>query len=102
MPPFRVSGPLDAPQVTLDFEALLKGEATDLLLDKLHTVSGEVRERVTGIELVMRRGRVRGLRLRPRNENVAEVYLMRGYTTIRDVSGNTFSLKMAIRSATVT
>jgi imidazolonepropionase-like amidohydrolase len=27
---------------------------------------------------------------------MAEVYLMRGYTTIRDVSGNTFSLKMAI------
>jgi AsmA protein len=33
--PFRVSGPLDAPQVTLDVETLLKGEATDLLLDKL-------------------------------------------------------------------
>lgn len=27
---------------------------------------------------------------------MAEVYLMRGFTTIRDVSGNTFSLKMAI------
>ncbi|MBT8047702.1 MAG: AsmA family protein [Xanthomonadales bacterium] len=33
--PFRVSGPLDAPALSLDWEALLKGEATDLLLDKL-------------------------------------------------------------------
>jgi AsmA protein len=33
--PFRVSGPLDDPKVTLDFEALLKSEATGRILDKL-------------------------------------------------------------------
>lgn len=33
--PFRISGPLDAPTLAVDWEALLKGEATDILLDKL-------------------------------------------------------------------
>jgi len=33
--PFRVYGPLDDPRVTLDFEALLKTEAANKLLDKL-------------------------------------------------------------------
>lgn len=33
--PFRMSGPLDAPTLSLDWEALLKGEATDLLMEKL-------------------------------------------------------------------
>jgi len=33
--PFKITGPLDAPALAVDWEALLKGEATDLLLDKL-------------------------------------------------------------------
>lgn len=33
--PFRVSGPLDDPSVKVDWEALLKSEATELILDKL-------------------------------------------------------------------
>jgi AsmA protein len=33
--PFRVSGPMDNPRVMLDFEALLKSEATGRILDKL-------------------------------------------------------------------
>jgi AsmA protein len=33
--PFKISGPLDAPSLTVDWGALLKGQATDLLLDKL-------------------------------------------------------------------
>ena len=33
--PFRISGPLDAPGLSVDWEALLKSEATDLLLDRL-------------------------------------------------------------------
>lgn len=33
--PFRISGPLDDPSLKIDVAALLKGEAADLLLDKL-------------------------------------------------------------------
>ncbi len=33
--PFKIRGPLDAPTLAVDWEALLKGEATDMLLDKL-------------------------------------------------------------------
>lgn len=33
--PFRVSGALDDPAISIDWEALLRGEATDMLLDKL-------------------------------------------------------------------
>ena len=33
--PFRVSGPLDKPSISLDFEALLKSEAANMLLKKL-------------------------------------------------------------------
>jgi hypothetical protein len=33
--PFKVSGSLDDPSVAVDFEALLKSEATQMLLDKL-------------------------------------------------------------------
>jgi AsmA protein len=33
--PFRISGPLEDPKLSVDWEALLKGEATDMLLDKL-------------------------------------------------------------------
>jgi AsmA protein len=33
--PFRISGPLDDPSLKIDVEALLKSEATELLLDKL-------------------------------------------------------------------
>lgn len=36
--PFRVSGPLDKPSISLDFEALLKSEAADMLLKKLGVV----------------------------------------------------------------
>jgi AsmA protein len=36
--PFKVSGPLDNPSVSLDFEALLKSEAADMLLKKLGVV----------------------------------------------------------------
>ena len=33
--PFKIRGPLDAPTLSVDWEALLKSEATDMLLDKL-------------------------------------------------------------------
>jgi len=33
--PFKVSGPLDDPAVSVDWQALLKSEATDMLLEKL-------------------------------------------------------------------
>ena len=33
--PFKVSGPLDDPTVSVDWQALLKSEATDMLLEKL-------------------------------------------------------------------
>jgi AsmA protein len=33
--PFRIKGPLDAPSLEVDWKALLKGEATEMLLDKL-------------------------------------------------------------------
>ncbi|MBT8064227.1 MAG: AsmA family protein, partial [Gammaproteobacteria bacterium] len=33
--PFRISGPLEDPKLSVDWEALLKSEATDMLLDKL-------------------------------------------------------------------
>lgn len=33
--PLKISGPLDAPTLAVDWEALLKSEATDMLLDKL-------------------------------------------------------------------
>jgi AsmA protein len=33
--PFRISGSIDDPSVSVDWAALLKGEATNLLLDKL-------------------------------------------------------------------
>jgi hypothetical protein len=37
--PFRITGPLEGPSLSVDWEALLKSEATDLLLDKLGLVS---------------------------------------------------------------
>jgi len=33
--PFKISGPMDAPSLSVDWAALLKGEATDMLIDKL-------------------------------------------------------------------
>ena len=33
--PFRIAGPLEGPSLSVDWEALLKSEATGLLLDKL-------------------------------------------------------------------
>ena len=33
--PFKISGPLDAPSLSVDWAALIKGEATDMLIDKL-------------------------------------------------------------------
>lgn len=39
--PFRITGPLDSPKLSVDWEALLKGEATDMLLDKLGLGSKE-------------------------------------------------------------
>ncbi len=41
-----------------------------LLLDKLATFSGEVREHVLPTELVWRRGNLNGLRVKPRNETI--------------------------------
>ncbi len=38
--PFKVSGPLDDPVVSVDWQALLKSEATDMLLDKLGLKTG--------------------------------------------------------------
>ena len=42
--PFKISGPLEAPVLSVDWEALLKGEATDMILDKLGLGSKETRE----------------------------------------------------------
>jgi AsmA protein len=39
--PLRISGSLDAPKVGVDVEELLKGEATNLLLDKLGLIGGD-------------------------------------------------------------
>ena len=39
--PFRVSGPLDAPSLSLDWSALLKDKATDLLMEKLGLGEGD-------------------------------------------------------------
>jgi AsmA protein len=33
--PFKISGPLDAPSLSVDWEGLLKSQATDLLLKKI-------------------------------------------------------------------
>jgi AsmA protein len=38
--PFKVSGPLDDPAVSVDWTALLKSEATDMLLEKLGVKTG--------------------------------------------------------------
>ena len=38
--PFKVSGPLDDPAVSVDWQALLQSEATDILLDKLGLKTG--------------------------------------------------------------
>jgi AsmA protein len=42
--PFKISGPLDAPSLSVDWAALIKGEATDMLIDKLGLGSKEVQE----------------------------------------------------------
>jgi AsmA protein len=42
--PFKISGPLDAPSLSVDWQALIKGEATDMLMDKLGLGSKETRE----------------------------------------------------------
>ncbi len=39
--PFKISGPLDAPSLSVDWGALLKGEATDMILDKIGLGSKE-------------------------------------------------------------
>jgi phytoene dehydrogenase-like protein len=41
-----------------------------LFLDKISTFSGEIRENVVPTELVWRRGKLNGLRVRPRNETI--------------------------------
>jgi hypothetical protein len=33
--PFRITGPLDSPKISVDWASLLQGEATDLLLKKV-------------------------------------------------------------------
>jgi len=45
--PFKISGPLDAPSLSVDWAALLKGEATNLLLKKLGVTADESQEGVT-------------------------------------------------------
>ena len=42
--PFKISGPLDAPSLSVDWAALLKGEATDMLIDKLGLGSKDPQE----------------------------------------------------------
>lgn len=46
--PFKISGPLDAPALSVDWEALLTSEATDILLDKLGLGTGEAQPGATG------------------------------------------------------
>jgi len=45
--PFKVSGPLDDPAVSVDWEALLKSEATDMLLEKLGLKPGSATDEGT-------------------------------------------------------
>lgn len=47
-----------------------------LFLDRIGTSSGEVRDKVTPVELVMKRGRVAGLRVRPRDETIGLDHLV--------------------------
>jgi AsmA protein len=58
--PFRITGPLDSPKLSVDWEALLKGEATDMLLEKLglgskttgqEAAEGETEETSSGDQL---------------------------------------------------
>jgi hypothetical protein len=47
-----------------------EADLRELLLDKLGTFSGEIREQIVPVELVWRRGNLNGLRVRPRNETI--------------------------------
>jgi len=47
-----------------------------LFLDRIGTSSGEVRDKLTPVELVMKRGRVAGLRVRPRDETIGLDHLI--------------------------
>lgn len=47
-----------------------------LFLDRIGTSSGEVRDKLTPVELVLKRGRVAGLRVRPRDETIGLDHLI--------------------------
>ncbi len=47
-----------------------------LLLERLETFSGERREKVVPVEVVMKRGRVAGIRVRPRDETIGCQHLI--------------------------
>jgi hypothetical protein len=47
-----------------------------LFLDRIGTSSGEVRDKLTPVELVLKRGRVTGLRVRPRDETIGLDHLV--------------------------
>jgi hypothetical protein len=47
-----------------------------LFLDRIGTSSGEVRERLTPVEVVVKRGRAVGLRVRPRDETIGLEHLV--------------------------
>ena len=47
-----------------------------LFLERMASSSGEIRERTTPVELVFRRGRVAGLRVRPREETIGLDHLV--------------------------
>jgi hypothetical protein len=47
-----------------------------LFLDTIGTSSGEVRDKLTPVELVLKRGRVVGLRVRPRDETIGLEHLI--------------------------
>jgi hypothetical protein len=47
-----------------------------LFLDRIATSSGEVRDKLTPVELVLKRGKVTGLRVRPRDETIGLDHLV--------------------------
>ena len=47
-----------------------------LFLDRIGTSSGEVRDKLTPVDLVLKRGRVAGLRVRPRDETIGLDHLI--------------------------
>jgi phytoene dehydrogenase-like protein len=52
------------------------GELSTLFLDKLQTFAGERRDKVTPVEIVVKRGKAIGVRVRPRDETIGCQHLV--------------------------